>query len=345
VILEIGQLTLEIEQEMSVLDEFAHCFGVWKEARPYLHLMVDEQEMQLVVAMGSSAVTPDEAAGFLKIPRELATNLLERCYARSLVDKVVEPDVNAYSAGSFYAFLDYFAKFENWDEIPPEGRRRIDRRFLDEFIAKHRSSVERKMEGLEAQNALPNDTVLLLSEAEEMIDAATYIVVQPCDCRRLGQNCDRPVETCVWLDESALQALDRGHGRHLTKQEAKELLRWADRKGLMHTGDSEWQTRGLHAICNCCSCDCYPFRAAQELGSKGIWPRSRYVAVHDREQCNLCGACVKRCHFDAFYHDGSVAVAEGQEKQNVLFEPKRCWGCGLCATTCPSGAISMGSWP
>jgi NAD-dependent dihydropyrimidine dehydrogenase PreA subunit len=175
---------------------------------------------------------------------------------------------------------------------------------------------------------------LLLGEAEEMIDAAALIVVQPCDCRRLGQNCDRPTETCIWLDEGAQETLDRGHGRSLTREEAKDLLRWADRRGLMHTADGDWQTHGLHAICNCCACDCYPFRAAQELGSKGVWPRSRYVAVYDEERCNLCGMCVKRCHFDAFYHGRSLVEAEGEVKRQVLFAPERCWGCGLCANTC-----------
>jgi ferredoxin len=182
---------------------------------------------------------------------------------------------------------------------------------------------------------------MLLSEIEEMIDAAKHIVVQPCDCRRLGQYCERPLETCIWMDEGALEALDRGHGRQVTNQEAKEIVRWADKKGLMHTADSEWRTRGLHAICNCCACDCYPFRAAQELGSKGAWPRSRYVAVHDREECNLCGACVKRCHFDAFYHDGTLLGINGKTEENVVLDPDRCWGCGLCVNTCPSGAIVM----
>ena len=330
---------------MALLDEFVTSFGVWDEARPYLYLMVDEREMRLVVALCDKSVTVDDAAGLLGKTRRRAGDLLLRCYARCIVDKTVEEGITTYSVSSFHAFLDHFAKFENWDDIPAEDRGAIDRRFLDEFIARHRSNVERKMQGLEAENALPNDTVLLLSEAEEMLHAARHIVVQPCDCRRLGQNCDRPVETCIWLDDGALEAVDRGFGRRLTEEEAVELLRWADRKGLMHTGDSEWQTRGLHAICNCCACDCYPFRAAQELGSKGVWPRSLHLAVRDPERCNLCGACVKRCHFDAFYHDGSTMVVEGKEVQAVLFEPERCWGCGLCANTCPSGAIAMEPWP
>jgi Pyruvate/2-oxoacid:ferredoxin oxidoreductase delta subunit len=326
---------------MATLDEFVELFGVWEVARPYVHMMVDEWEMRLVVRMNGRAMTVDEVAGLLGMTREQASSFLQRCYSRCIVNKAGEGGVTWYSPADFYARLGHFAKFENWDDIPERDRRAINRRYLDAFIARHRPSVEQKMRELRAENALPNDTVLLLNEVEEMIDAATHIVVQPCDCRRLGQNCDRPVETCIWLDEGALEALDRGYGRRLSKEEAKALARWADREGLMHTGDSEWQTQGLHAICNCCACDCYPFRAAQELGSKGVWPRSRYVAAYDRERCILCGACVNRCHFGAFYHDGSTVEVDGQTRQDVQFDPERCWGCGLCADTCPAEAIVM----
>ncbi len=323
------------------MDEFCAVFCVWEVARPYVHLMVDEPEMLFIVGIKGQAMTVDEVAALLSMSREEASAFLERCYSRYIVDKTVEGDVITYSPADFYARLNHFAKFENWDDIPLKDRRAIDRRFRDEFNAKHRSNVERKMQGLAPLNTLPNDAVMLLHEVEDMIDAATHIVVQPCDCRRLGQNCAYPVETCLWMDESALELLDRGHGRRLSRQEAKELLRWTDKKGLMHTADSEWRARGLHAICNCCACDCYPFRAGQELGSKGVWPKSRYVAAHSREECNFCGACVKRCHFEAFYHDGSTVEVEGRVKQDVLFDVGKCWGCGLCANTCPTGAIVM----
>ncbi len=326
---------------MSLFKEFVVGFGVWEEARPYLDLMVGELEMQLVVAMRGDAVTAEAAADLLGISQDQVADLLEGAYARCILNKAVEKGSINYSCADFAAVVDHFAKYENWDVIPVEDRRAIDRRFLDEFIAKHRSDVLRKKQGRSAQNALPNDTVMLLNEIEEMIEAADHIVVQPCDCRRLGQNCERPLETCIWMDEGALEALDRGHGRQVSNEEAKEIVRWADKRGLMHTADSEWRTRGLHAICNCCACDCYPFRAAQELGSKGAWPRSRYVAVHDREDCNLCGACVKRCHFDAFYHDGTLLEINGKAEEDVVLDPERCWGCGLCVTTCPSGAIVM----
>ncbi|MBC8448743.1 MAG: 4Fe-4S binding protein [Chloroflexi bacterium] len=326
---------------MTLRQEFVAVFGVWEEARPYLHMMVDEQDMQLVVAMKGAAITVEQATQRLAIDFEQAADLLQRCTSRCIVNKTEVVGVTTYTPADFGACLDHFAKYGRWDDLPPQARQAIDRRFLDEFIASHRPSVARKMQGLATQGDLPNDTVLLLDEVEEMIEAASHIVVQPCDCRRLGQNCDRPVNTCIWLDEGALEALDRGYGNPLSKEEAKELVRWADRKGLMHTADSEWQTRGLHAICNCCACDCYPFRAAMELGSKGVWPQSRYIAVHDPERCTLCGACVQRCHFAAFYHGDPVAGRDGEARRSILFDPDRCWGCGLCANTCPTVAIEM----
>jgi ferredoxin len=326
---------------MMAIDEFVAAFGVWEEAWPYLHLMVEKREMQLVVAMRGQAITVDEAAGLLGEDHQEAADFLQRCYTRCILNKRIDSGRAIYEPADFGARLDHFAKFENWDQIPAGDRQAINHRFLSEFITRCRPDVERKMEGLLATSALPNDTVMLLGEIEDMLDAAAHIVVQPCDCRRLGQNCDRPVETCIWMDEAALGALHRGHGRQITNQEAIELVRWADKKGLMHTADSQWQERGLHAICNCCACDCYPFRAAQELGSRGVWPRSRYIAVHEQERCNLCGACVKRCHFDAFFHDGSVLLVDGKAKKNVSFDAQKCWGCGLCANTCPSQAILM----
>jgi len=305
--------------------------------------MVDEDEMRLVVGIAHRHLDLEQVSVFLAISGDEAANLLERAYSRCIVDKLDEDGLTKYKISDFYARLDHFVKYGDWQAIPAEDRKMINQRYFEEFIARHTDNVERKMQGLEAENALPNDTVMLLREVEEMIEAAEEIVVQPCDCRKLGENCDRPVETCIWLDDGARQALSRGHGRRLTKEEALKLVRWADKKGLMHTADSEWRERGLHAICNCCACDCYPFRAAQEMGTKGVWPKSHYIVDHHMELCNQCGACVKRCHFGAFYHDGSIVEIDGKSKKGVAVDLDKCWGCGLCANSCPQGAISMKS--
>ncbi len=361
-----------------MLEDFCQAFGVWDEARPYVALMVDEEEMRLVLALGQDACTAAEVAGRLLaldaqaqvgLEAEVAAAaLLERAYSRHVVDREFHeghagcgPDREVrYKASRFDRRLDQVAKHGRWSQVPEQARRALDRRFLAEFVEQHRRAVEamvqarrdgdpdREVEGRRP----PNDALLLLPEVEEMIDAAAHIALEPCDCRRLGEHCSRPVDTCIWLDDLALEALERGHGRRLSGEEAKEVVRRADKAGLMHTGDAQWRSRGLGAICNCCACDCYPFRAAQILGSKGVWPRSRFLARYEPDACNLCGACVKRCHFGAFFHEGerlvTVARSSGQRarlKPGVSYDPALCWGCGLCANTCPSGAITMEPLP
>lgn len=326
---------------MTSWQRFARAFGVWEEARPYLPVMVDQDEVNLVLALDERAATVQEVAERLELGLGEAEALLWQAYGRHIVDKEVEGESVRYGPGRFDHFLDYFAKHGAWDQIPPQARQALDRRFLNQFISQQRPKIEAMRRGLAVDESPPNDTVLLLAEVEEMIEAATHIVVEPCDCRRLGQNCERPVETCIWMDDLALEALDRGHGRALTRAQALDRVRWADKRGLMHTGDAEWRARGLGAICNCCACDCYPFRAAQVLGSKGIWPKIRHVAVYDPDRCNQCGACVRRCHFQAYFYDGSHVTIEGKQLAQVRFEPQRCWGCGLCANSCPSDAIVL----
>jgi Pyruvate/2-oxoacid:ferredoxin oxidoreductase delta subunit len=183
--------------------------------------------------------------------------------------------------------------------------------------------------------------MLLLAEAVQMIEAAELIAVQPCDCRRLGESCSRPVAACLLLNDAARDLLDRGHGRALSRQEGIDLLHRLDRQGLMHTADPDWRQNGAFYICNCCRCDCYPLRAAEVLGSKGIWPQVRYLAAHDQQRCRSCGACVKRCHYTAFEPTGQTVEIEGKSRQRVSFVAERCWGCGLCANTCPQQAITM----
>jgi NAD-dependent dihydropyrimidine dehydrogenase PreA subunit len=188
-----------------------------------------------------------------------------------------------------------------------------------------------------------NDSVLLVNELDDVIDAAATIAVFPCNCRRIAGNCGRPQEVCIHFNARAEDKLERGYGKRLTAAEAKALVRWADRKGLMHTTEINWGTDGPAPICNCCADDCYVFRAAAVLGSKGAWPHSRFIAAYDQEKCDRCGACVRRCHFGAFRQDGMAGKRDDGEREIVTYDPALCWGCGLCANTCPNGAVAMRS--
>jgi Pyruvate/2-oxoacid:ferredoxin oxidoreductase delta subunit len=296
--------------------------------KPYWHHFVTEQEMELVARMDSRRLSRDEIASLFVEPVPDVDRLLEEAYRRFVVNKEEKEGVVYYTAGEFYDRLDNQCKFGNYYVLPPKIRRRLDRWCYEEYLQRH-NYFQLVVDNDPDYDNCHNELILLASEVEEMIGAAESIMALPCNCKMLADNCDRPREVCMFFDN---HITDRTGGRYLSKEEARELLRMADRSGLIHTGGPyNWREKGLAAVCNCCADCCYPLRAAQQLGTKGKWPKSRYIARYDADKCRLCGRCLKRCQFGAFYDDGST----------MAFNPDLCWGCGLCANTCPEGAITM----
>ncbi|WP_418219659.1 4Fe-4S binding protein [Candidatus Formimonas warabiya] len=50
---------------------------------------------------------------------------------------------------------------------------------------------------------------------------------------------------------------------------------------------------------------------------------------------------MQRCQFKACFLDGTERELNGKKGKNIGFNPELCWGCGLCANSCPNGAIMM----
>lgn len=329
---------------MSISDDLMVAFEIPEVARPYIKKMFSADEMKLIVSMRGQKMRLEEVAHLMDRNVDEAFRVfIDMCYSRGILDKIIQGKTISYSTTHFNEFLTFYVRFGNWDEIPKKGRKLIYDWHKNEFQKKRKREVEQIMNvgSTTELGSWIHHTIMPLKEVEKIIDAATDIVLLPCDCRRLGQNCKKPTETCLWMGEDALRILDRGHGKRLTPVEAKEIILMADRKGLVHTVQDEWQTKGRYSVCNCCSCDCYVLTTAMKMMSKGFWPRMTHVASLRAESCQLCGACVARCQFEAFFHDGSKKKVNGKWKKIVKFDSKKCWGCGLCANTCPNEAIMM----
>ena len=70
----------------TLIDAFVEKFDVWEETRPYVTMMFDEAEMELILAMDSRSISADEAAGMLDVTVERASEVLRRAYEHCIFD-------------------------------------------------------------------------------------------------------------------------------------------------------------------------------------------------------------------------------------------------------------------
>jgi heterodisulfide reductase subunit A-like polyferredoxin len=87
----------------------------------------------------------------------------------------------------------------------------------------------------------------------------------------------------------------------------------------------------VYALCSCCECCCHDIEFMKKLGRPDLVAHADYVASVDKDKCTHCGACAERCVF------GAQVMQDGK----AVFIQERCYGYGLCVTSCPSNAITM----
>lgn len=315
-------------------DKFIQLFDVPEIAIPYLNLFVTEQDMDIVEAMDGKGMAPGELAGKLGITEEKARELMENSYMKSVLNKD-KKDEDIYIATSFNEKLNYSCKFDHhYSDIPKKVRDGLDEWCYETY--KKSPMFEKRLKG-EADKS-SNIAYLVLDELDEYLSKSKKFRVVPCDCRNLKDACDRPRETCIRFDDNIT---DRTFGREITKEEAKEIIINAHKKGLMLQVNADWRENGATGVCNCCACCCYPVRAAVEFNSKGKFPIVENVAIYDETSCTHCGRCVKRCYFGVFTFGNEEVEVNGKIRKKIIYDPEKCWGCGLCSTTCPTKSIVM----
>jgi Na+-translocating ferredoxin:NAD+ oxidoreductase subunit B len=188
--------------------------------------------------------------------------------------------------------------------------------------------VEKEIPG--GHQALPYEQV------SSIIENGKSFRLTECICKKemllLDQGCKKPLECCLAV-APVPGAFEQGGygGRVVSREEAYALLAKAEENALVHL---TWNAQvGQMFICNCCGCCCGVLRSINELKiPAGQVVNSHYYARIDPEVCTACGTCAEeRCQVKA--------IEEGEESYRVIRE--RCIGCGLCVSTCPSGAMEL----
>jgi ferredoxin len=173
--------------------------------------------------------------------------------------------------------------------------------------------------------------VISFHEMKKILVEARRIALGECECRAKMGRCDGPTDVCLFLDEGADELISKGEGREISLDEAMVVLGKTSEVGLVHLALVEEGTDPVKYVCSCCACCCKIVTAMQRFGYHEAIVFSDMVATQSSDLCDDCLVCVDRCNF------GALESVDGK----LSFDQGRCFGCGVCVSSCPSAALRL----
>ncbi|MBN1614493.1 MAG: 4Fe-4S binding protein [Deltaproteobacteria bacterium] len=306
------------------------------------------EEADLFTKMPFGHAAADEIARAAQMDTGQADAILDRMAGKGLI-------IYSYRDGGrkFYKTLTLVPGIFEYQFLKGEtGERdkKIARLFHDYFhaMSRHASPSEgARGPSVPFSRVIPveeditaNTEVLPYELLMPYLETTDCITVSTCYCRHhadlIGEGCGKIKDVCLSLGHSARFAIEKGFGRQITPQEAKEILRRSEEAGLVHIVSNT--SKRIDFICNCCVCHCGPLRSMKMLQEAGgetmgyaLGANSSYIVQVDQESCQGCGTCVERCPMEALSLKDDMAERDSG----------RCIGCGLCVSVCPTESLEM----
>lgn len=260
------------------------------------------------------------------VTKKYRRSWLDHLYKRAVLNKIIEEDGTVrYRAAHVAARLESFIVLEKayWISLPEETRKAITGRYIMNPDLWNAPRVE---------NPSHTEIVTPLEDGLKILEETDteYYYLAECNCNNYIMGCEKDkYRICIHFPKEAppLNTPDgRGLSERVTKEEAIEAFKYADKQGLIHKFTGQ-------GFCNCCRCCCIHHHDAEkyEKAFKGNFLETPYIIEAKEEKCIGCTACTKRCPF------GALTV----ENRKVKLDADKCWGCGVCRAVCPKGALEI----
>jgi len=188
-----------------------------------------------------------------------------------------------------------------------------------------------------AKSIHPQHNVSTYDEVATLMQAAEEpFVIFECICRKKksmeGKSCKKTdrKETCLAVGDLGRMARKSAHGREISRDEAMAIIKKNQKQGLVLQPSN---TEKAEFICSCCGCCCGMLSVHKSLPKPLDFWASNFHAIVEKDTCEGCGACEKRCQV------GAVSVSE--KNQPAVVDLDRCMGCGVCVPNCPTQSITL----
>lgn len=216
--------------------------------------------------------------------------------------------------------------------------------------------------------------VLPAHAMEPILARAETFAVAHCPCRvalRLrGRPCNHPEDVCMKFDDLAEFLIERGLGRQIDREEAREVVRRSEEAGLVHFVDNA-EGAAKHN-CNCCGCACWNVGSIRRRKiPRDVLMATYFLRTTDLDECIGCGRCAEVCPVQAIdlvpaavggaeaaatgvafaatagsAGDGAPARRGAKSTAKVAaVDHDWCIGCGVCVPRCPTGAAGLARRP
>ncbi|MFX1502255.1 MAG: ATP-binding protein [Promethearchaeota archaeon] len=180
--------------------------------------------------------------------------------------------------------------------------------------------------------------VIKLEDALKIVDLADNLCLLDCMCRKNIRGSKEGVCINFGPIKELFQKLKPSEKVEvLTPDQAKELIKQSDNRGYYH--------QVLFAklpypvvVCNCDANSCTAFKLRFNFGIQRGLVKGHEVSELDYNKCDGCDElkvpiCLQHCQFEA--------IKWNSNEKLIQINKNMCFGCGLCSTHCPKGAISL----
>ena len=113
-----------------------------------------------------------------------------------------------------------------------------------------------------------------------------------------GRPCNHPEDVCMKFDDLAEFLIERGPGRQIDREEAREVVRRSEEAGLVHFVDNA-EGNAKHN-CNCCGCACWNVGSIRRRKTpRDVLMATYFLRTTDIDECIGCGTCAEVCPVQA----------------------------------------------